>query len=80
MNRTKDFQIYCQFRALAKKTVKASSLKDAVRIAESKANIQCDEIVRLIEPCKVDIALSHKVDAIIMKNFQYANYKNWGSE
>ncbi len=78
MNRKK-YEIYCRFSALAKKVVKASSLDEAKQVAESDVSVQFDEIIRLIEPCKVEKIFAQKMNETI-EHCEHFEYKNWGAE
>ena len=80
MNKDKDFIVFCHFSAIGKRIVKATSLDDAKRIAESDESVDFDGIIRLTEPCKVDEVLLLKSNDQIADDHEFIEYKNWGSE
>jgi len=80
MERKNEFEIYCHFSAIGKKTISASSLEEAKQIVETDGSVQFDEIVKLTELCKVDESLSHKVNKPDMEEHHDVEYKSWGSE
>lgn len=77
---SKKYEIYCRFPALGKKVVEASSLDEAIQIAESDEKIEFDEIVRLTKSCKVDPQLSHEILEETHEEPHNAEFKSWGSE
>jgi len=77
---SKKYEIYCRFSALGKKVVKASSIDEAIQIAESDDKFEFDDIVRVMEPCKVDQKLSHEITESESEEQQHIEFKNWGSE
>ncbi|HET55498.1 MAG TPA: hypothetical protein ENN33_09820 [Ignavibacteria bacterium] len=77
---SKKYEIYCRFSALGKKVIQASSLDDAIQIAESDEKVEFDDIVRVMEPCKVDQKLSHEVIEDDSEEPHNIEFKNWGSE
>ena len=80
MDTKNEYQVYCHFSAIGKKTINASSLEEAKQIVESDKSVQFDEIVRLTELCKVDESLSHKVNKPTIEEHHDVEYKSWGSE
>jgi hypothetical protein len=80
MDTKNEYQIYCHFSAIGKKTIIASNLEEANQIVETDSSIQFDKIVRLTELCKVDESLSHKVNKPDMEEHHDVEYKSWGSE
>lgn len=77
---SKKYEIYCQFSALGKKVIHASSIDEAIQIAESEDRIELNEIVRMTEPCKVDPKLSREVLESDSEEYHHIEFKNWGSE
>jgi len=77
---SKKYEIYCQFSALGKKVVQASSLDEAIQIAESDERIGFDEIVRVTKPCKVVPKLSYEIIESESEEPHQIEFKNWGSE
>ena len=81
MDLIKEFDIYCHFCGIGKKTVKASSYEEAKRIIMSNESIQFDEIIQLTKHCLIDETISKKYSD---DPDNYTNhdieYKNWGSE
>lgn len=80
MKTEKEFIVFCQFSAIAKRVVNASNLEQAKQIVESDESLKFDEIVRLTEPCKVDEVLLLKSNDREMDYNEYVEYKSWGSE
>jgi hypothetical protein len=77
---SKKYEIYCRFSALGKKVVKAYSIDEAIQIAESDEKFEFDDIVRVMEPCKVDQKLSHEITESKPEEQHDIEFKNWGSE
>lgn len=80
MDTKKEFQIFCHFNAIGEKRIMASSFEEATQIAEADNSVEFDKIIRLTEPCKVDISLSHVVNEPIPESPHDFEYKSWGSE
>lgn len=80
MKEGKEFIVFCQFSAVAKKIVSASSLEEAKQIVESDQTIRFDEIIKFSEPCKVDEVLLLKTNDKEFDNQEYIEYKSWGAE
>lgn len=74
------FIIYCQFCALGKMMVEASSLDEAIELVEANKKIECREIVRLLKSCKVDRILSHELIEDEVQEPHVSGFTNWGSE
>ena len=79
MKKDKEFIIFCHFSAIGKKTIKASSLKEAKQIAESDESVHFDEILRLTKPCKVDATLLREFN-VATEHHEIVEYKSWGAE
>ncbi len=77
---SKKYEIYCRFSALGKKVVTASSIDEAIQIAESDEKIKLEDIVRLTKSCKVDSKLSHELFEDNSEEPHNIEYKSWGSE
>ena len=80
MKTKKEFVVFCQFSAIAKKVVNAESLEQAKQIVESDKSLRFEEIVKLTEPCKVDEVLLLKSNDSELDYNEYVEYKSWGSE
>lgn len=80
MERSKEFIVFCQFSAVAKKIVRASSLEEAKKNAETDKSINIDEIIKLTAPCKVDEALLLKSTDQEANDREFVEYKSWGAE
>jgi len=80
MKTEKEFIVFCRFRAIAKKVVHASNLEQAKQIAESDKSLKFDEIIRLIEPCKVDEVLLLKSNDPETDDKETVEFKSWGAE
>lgn len=80
MDKKNEFELYCHFSAIGKKTISASSLEEAKQIVELDKSVHFDEIIRLTDPCKVDDSLSHKVNEPTQEEHHDVEYKSWGSE
>ena len=80
MDTKNEYQIYCHFCAIGKKTIGASNLEEAKQIVEADNSVQFDEIVRLTELCKVDESLSHKINKPTPEEHHDVEYKSWGAE
>jgi hypothetical protein len=75
-----EYQVFCQFCAIGKKVIKASSFEEAKQIAESDSSVHFDEILCLLKPCSVTDALAMKMDESVLKDENSIDYKSWGSE
>ena len=80
MEKSKEFIVFCQFCAVAKKIVTASSLEKAKKIAETDKPINIDEIIKLTKPCKVDEAILLKSNDQELDDHEFVEYKSWGAE
>ena len=80
MDKKKEYEIYCHFSAIGKKTISASNLEEAKQIIESDKSVHFDEIIKLTEQCKVDTSLSHEVSEPSQDEHHDLEYKSWGSE
>lgn len=80
MKTEKEFVVFCQFTAIAKKVVNAESLEQAKQIVEADKSVKFEEIVKLTEPCKVDEVLLLKSNDNELDYNEYVEYKSWGSE
>jgi hypothetical protein len=80
MDKKKEYEIYCHFCAIGKKTISASNLEEAKKIIESDQSITFNEIIKFTEPCKVDVSLSHEINEQIQDQHNDFEYKSWGSE
>lgn len=77
---SKKHEIYCRFSALGKKVVNASSIDEAIQIAKSDEKFEFDDIVRVMDTCKVDQKLSHELFENDSEEAYRIEYKSWGSE
>ncbi|MEW6005241.1 MAG: hypothetical protein AB1695_08005 [Stygiobacter sp.] len=80
MEKSKEFIVFCRFSAVGKKIVRASSLEEAKEFVESDRSIKIDQIVKLIEPCKVDEVVLLKYNDTELDNKEIIEYKSWGAE
>ena len=81
MDLIKEFDIYCHFCGIGKKTVKASNYEEARQIIKNKEYIDFDEIVQLTKPCLIDEVVLKEFSDHPQKHTQSdIEYKNWGSE
>jgi hypothetical protein len=80
MKTEKEFVVFCQFSAIAKKVVNAESLEQAKQIVETDNSVRFEEIVKLTEPCKVDEVLLLKSNDSELDYNEHVEYKSWGSE
>ena len=80
MEKQKEYEVFCQFCAIGKKLIKASSFEEAKQIAESDRSVQFEEILNLIEPCSVTDALVMNTDESLSKEENGIEYKSWASE
>lgn len=80
MKPDKEFVVFCQFTAKAKKVVNASSLEQAKQIVESDRSVKIDQIIEIVEPCKVDEVLLLKYNDAEMDTKELVEYKSWGAE
>ncbi len=80
MKPDKEYVVFCQFTAKAKKVVKASSLEEAKIIVESDRNIKIDQMLKIVEPCKVDEVVLLKYNDAEMDTKELVEYKSWGAE
>jgi len=80
MKKQKEYEVFCQFCAIGKRIIKASSFEEAKQIAESDRSVQFEEILNLLKPCSVTDALAVNIDESLPKDEQSIEYKSWGSE
>jgi hypothetical protein len=80
MDSIQEYELYCHFCGIGKKTLKASSFEEAKQILEGDEHLQFDEIIRLTKPCWVEEAISRKRLGISKKIHHLLEYENWGSE
>jgi hypothetical protein len=81
MDLIKEYDIYCHFCGIGKKTVKASSYEEAKRLIMSDESVHFDEIIQLTKPCLIDKTISEKHSQDLDKHTRDdIEYKNWGSE
>ena len=78
MSNLNEYQIFYQFHAIGKITIQASNVDEARHSIECDEIVQPDEIIKLVEPCKVlEIKSSEELK---FEQSQSADYKSWGSE
>lgn len=78
MSKMNEYQIFYQFHAIGKITIQASNVEEARHSIECDEIVQPDEIIKLVEPCKVlEIKSS---EGAIFEDSQSVDYKSWGSE
>lgn len=80
MDSTKEFELYCHFCGVGKKTVRASTFEEARHLVEDDEHVHFDEIIRLTKPCWVDANMSRKLSESQEHEEHPTEYKNWGSE
>lgn len=80
MKKNREYLVFCHFSAIGKKIVEASSLEEAKHIVESDKSWECDEIIKLTEPCKVDEALLLKSNDPETNAHETVEFRSWGSE
>jgi len=80
MDSMKEYELYCHFCGIGKKTIKASSFEEAKQILEEDEHVCFDEIIRLTKPCWVDEKISKQLDDPNHPSHQFIEFKNWGSE
>ncbi len=80
MSKMNEYQIFYQFHAIGKITIQASNVDEARHSIECDEIVQPDEIIKLVEPCKVlEVKLTSSEES---KNegTHDLDYKSWGSE
>jgi hypothetical protein len=80
MKSDKEFIVFCQFTAKAKKVVRASSLEQAKEIVESDRSLKIGELTEIVEPCKVNEVILLKYNDAELDNREIIEYKSWGAE
>jgi hypothetical protein len=80
MKSDKEFIVFCQFTAKAKKVVRASSLEQAKEIVESDKSLKIDELIEVVKPCNVDEVVLLKYNDAELDNREIIEYKSWGAE
>ena len=80
MDSINEFELFCHFCGIGKKTIKASSFEEAKQIVEEDESLQFDEIIRLTKPCWVDSSISRQVNHNRKTKYHEIEYKSWGSE
>ena len=80
MKTEKEFVVFCQFSAIAKKVVNVESLEQTKKIVEAGKSVKIEEIFKLTEPCKVSEFLLLKSNEGELDDNEYVEYKSWGSE
>jgi len=80
MNQNKEYQVFYHFSAIGKKTIRASNFEEARQMIESNAFAQPDEIIKMIEPCKVYEVHPSKIEELELDEQHNVDYKSWGSE
>ena len=76
MKPNKEFLVFCQYTAKAKKVVNASSLEQAKQIVESDRSVKIYQIIEIVEPCKVDEVLLLKYNDAELDNKEIVEYKS----
>ena len=80
MSKMNEYQIFYQFHAIGKITVQASNVDEARHSIECDEIIHPDEIIKLVDPCKVlEIKLISDEEPKFEKS-PHLEYKSWGSE
>ncbi|MBI5808941.1 MAG: hypothetical protein HZA74_11130 [Ignavibacteriales bacterium] len=80
MKSDKEFIVFCQFTAKAKKVVRTSSLEQAKEIVESDRSLKIGELTEIVEPCKVNEVILLKYNDAELDNREIIEYKSWGAE
>lgn len=80
MNKGEKYQVLYHLSAMAKKTVLASSFEEARHLVESNEFVKPDEIIELIEPCKVYELHSLESGESELRKAHNIEFENWGSE
>ncbi len=80
MTKNKEYQILYHFSAIGKKTIRASSFEEARQKIESNTFVQPDEIIKILEPCKVYEVHPSKIEGLDLDEHHKIDYKSWGSE
>jgi hypothetical protein len=80
MDSIKEFELYCHFCGIGKKTVRAGSFEEAKRMVEDDEHVCFDQIIRLTKPCWVDQEISKQLGNPTEQIQDEIEYKNWGSE
>lgn len=80
MKTDKDYLVFCQFTAKAKKVVRASSLEQAKEIVESDKSLKIYELIEIVKPCNVDEVVLLKYNDAELDNKEIVEYKSWGAE
>jgi hypothetical protein len=79
MKNQTEYEVFCQFCAIGKRTILASSFEEAKEIAESDSSAQFTELLMLTKPCIVTDAIALSTEEIDGQAAKL-DYKNWGSE
>lgn len=80
MSKMNGYQIFYQLHAIGKITIQALNVDEARHSIECEEIVQPDEIIKLVEPCKIlEIKETATEESYSEKN-QYVDYKSWGSE
>ncbi|MBN1408696.1 MAG: hypothetical protein JW956_12945 [Calditrichaceae bacterium] len=81
MNSLKEFDVFCHFCGIGKKTIKALSYDEARQIMKNTEYIDFDEIVNLTKPCLIDeVILKGISESTHGQEQSDIEYRNWGSE
>ena len=80
MSKKNEYQIFYQFHAIGKITIQTSNVDEARHSIECDEIVQPDEIIKLVEPCKVLEIKTLKGDESKIEESSDVDYKSWGSE
>ena len=80
MSKINEYQIFYQFHAIGKITIQASNVDEARHSIECDEIVQPDEIIKLVEPCKILEIKEAGTEESYSEDNQNVDYKSWGSE
>jgi len=80
MGKMTEYQIFYQFHAIGKITIQASNVDEARHSIECDEIMKPDEIIKLVEPCKVLEIKPLSDEESKGEDSQSIDYKSWGSE
>jgi hypothetical protein len=60
MSPLQEYEMYCHFCGIGKKSIRAHSYEEAKKIIEDNEAIRFDKIVRFTKPCWVDETISRQ--------------------
>ena len=79
MKNQTEYEVFCEFCAIGKRTVLASSFDEAKEIAETDKSTQFSDILMLTKSCKVTDAIALTEETSDEHPYKL-DYRNWGSE